>query len=99
MPFLWQLKLKPLIKSPGEEQALLKKRKGAFLDRSFAPGSCGPEFPRSWTSRFTMENGVSPAVMMKLRSAMVQLQVDATFQQTLLNDVGRLRSFAPLILA
>jgi len=70
-----------------EEQALLKKRKGAFLDRSFAPGSCGPEFPRSWTSRFTMENGVSPAVMMKLRSAMVQLQVDATFQQTLLNDV------------
>ena len=77
----------------------MKKRKGAFLDRSFAPGSCGPEFPRSWTSRFTMENGVSPAVMMKLRSAMVQLQVDATFQQTLLNDVGRLRSFAPLILA
>ncbi|OLP96686.1 hypothetical protein AK812_SmicGene21056 [Symbiodinium microadriaticum] len=70
-----------------EEQALLKKRKGAFSDRSFAPGSCGPEFPRSWTSRFTMENGVSPAVMMKLRSAMVQLQVDATFQQTLLNDV------------
>ena len=45
----------------GDEQALLKKRKGAFCDKSFTPGSCGPEFPRSWTSRFTMENPSSRA--------------------------------------
>ena len=80
-----------------DEQALLKKRKGAFCDRSFTPGSCGPEFPRSWTSRFTMENGVSPAVMMKLRSAMVQLQVDSTFQQSLLNDASGLEWLRHLV--
>jgi len=77
-------KLRSLV---GEEQALFKKRKGAFCDKSFTPGTCGPEFPRSWASRFTTENGLSPQVLMKIRSALVQLQVDATFQQSLLEDV------------
>ncbi|CAK9112784.1 Uncharacterized protein SCF082_LOCUS52291 [Durusdinium trenchii] len=70
-----------------EEKALLKKRKLAFCDRSFLPSHAGPEFPRSWTSGFKLENGFSPAVLMKLKSALVQLQVDSNFQQTLLDEV------------
>ncbi|CAJ1381273.1 unnamed protein product [Effrenium voratum] len=70
-----------------EEKALLKKRKLSFCDRNFAPGNAGLDFPRSWTSGFTVERGFSPAVMQKLKSSLVQLQVDATFQQALLEEV------------
>ena len=76
-----------------QEKSLLKKRKLAFCDRSFLPSHAGPEFPRSWTSGFKLENGFSLAVLMKLKSSMVQLQVDANFEQTLFSDV--LQSAAP----
>lgn len=84
------VKLRNLV---NEEKSLLKKRKLAFCDRSFLPSHAGPEFPRSWTSGFKLENGFSPAVLMKLKSSMVQLQVDANFEQTLFSDV--LPSAAP----
>eukprot|EP00931_Biecheleriopsis_adriatica_P086789 TRINITY_DN6137_c0_g1_i1.p1 TRINITY_DN6137_c0_g1~~TRINITY_DN6137_c0_g1_i1.p1 ORF type:complete len:1079 (+),score=262.27 TRINITY_DN6137_c0_g1_i1:107-3238(+) len=73
-----------------EEQALLKKRRAVFCDRAFIPGSAGSEFPRSWTSRFTLDHGLdaaSPGVMMARKSGLVQLHVDSVFQQTLLKDV------------
>ncbi|CAE7453201.1 unnamed protein product [Symbiodinium sp. CCMP2592] len=70
-----------------EEQALFKKRKISFCDRSFMPGNAGCDFPRSWTSGFKVDNGCSPEALKRMNSALVELQVDATFQQALLNDI------------
>ena len=66
---------------------MLRKRKLAFCDKSFLPSHAGSDFPRNWTSGFRLEQGLSPAVLLKLRQAMVQLQVDQTFQETLRKDV------------
>jgi len=64
---------------------LLQRRTNKFFDRSFVVGNAGSEFPRSWTCRFQIDQpSVTPNV---LKSGLVQIQVDESFQQTLLNEI------------
>eukprot|EP00930_Biecheleria_cincta_P060792 TRINITY_DN4638_c0_g4_i1.p1 TRINITY_DN4638_c0_g4~~TRINITY_DN4638_c0_g4_i1.p1 ORF type:complete len:962 (-),score=205.08 TRINITY_DN4638_c0_g4_i1:117-3002(-) len=79
------LKLKNLI---DEEQGKLLRRKSLFFDRSFAIGHAGPEFPSSWTAQFQVARpSHSVASQEALRTSLVQLEVDDTFQQSLMEDI------------
>jgi len=66
-----------------EEKCVLQRRKLRFFDKSFNASNAGPEFPACWTSRFQIETGASAA----RKEGLVEIQVDSTFQQALLNDV------------
>jgi len=79
------LKLKNLI---DEERGKLLRRKSLFFDRSFAVGHAGPEFPSSWTAQFQVaQPSHSMASQEALKTSLVQLQVDDTFQQNLMEDI------------
>lgn len=72
----------------GEEQSRLKRRKNLFFDKSFAVGQAGSEFPSSWTAQFMVaQPSQSVASHEALRSSLVQLQADDTFQQSLMKDI------------
>ena len=70
----------------GEEESTRSRRKMRFADKSFSMTSPGPEFPRGWTSRFQVEtDGRMQAAPTKF--GLAKLEVDANFEQTLLNDI------------
>jgi len=71
-----------------EENVIKERRRKRFSDASFVAGHAGPDFPKSWTSEFKVERGLSVgALQTALRTGLVQLQVDAGFKQSLLTDV------------
>jgi len=72
----------------GEERSKLTRRKSLFFDKSFAVGRAGPEFPASWTAQFIVaQPSQSMASQEALRSSLVQLEADDTFQQSLMKDI------------
>jgi len=75
-------KLRSLV---NEEQSLLQRRKNKFFERSFVVGDAGAEFPRSWTSRFQIDQ--PRATQNVMQSGLVQIQVDQSFQQSLLKEI------------
>eukprot|EP00930_Biecheleria_cincta_P032318 TRINITY_DN22427_c0_g1_i1.p1 TRINITY_DN22427_c0_g1~~TRINITY_DN22427_c0_g1_i1.p1 ORF type:complete len:1043 (-),score=216.13 TRINITY_DN22427_c0_g1_i1:272-3376(-) len=74
-----------------EEKCILQRRKLQFFNKSFNAINPGPEFPICWASRVQIEEGGQARQLDKLR--LLEVQVDAAFQQILLTDV--LPSAAP----
>eukprot|EP00930_Biecheleria_cincta_P018205 TRINITY_DN14262_c0_g1_i1.p1 TRINITY_DN14262_c0_g1~~TRINITY_DN14262_c0_g1_i1.p1 ORF type:complete len:1026 (+),score=214.71 TRINITY_DN14262_c0_g1_i1:23-3100(+) len=71
-----------------EETMLLKRRKGMFAGKGFSVDNAGATFPSSWTSGFQIErDGHSKKATAAGKHGFVQVQVDAAFQKTLLDDV------------
>jgi len=59
-----------------------------FADKGFSVDNAGATFPASWTSGFQIErDGHSKVASAAGKHGFVQVQVDAAFQNTLLNDV------------
>lgn len=71
-----------------EEGFILQRRRLRFFDKTFISGNAGPEFPASWTSNFQVEkDGKTEQQTAADRQGLVEIQVDAVFQQTLQKDV------------
>jgi len=70
-----------------EEKGTRERRARRFLDKSFVPGDAGREFPRSWTSRFQVERDGQKQAIAPGKYGLVQVQVDAYFEQILLDEI------------
>eukprot|EP00440_Ansanella_granifera_P034895 gb/GFBE01037854.1/.p1 GENE.gb/GFBE01037854.1/~~gb/GFBE01037854.1/.p1 ORF type:complete len:1031 (+),score=267.56 gb/GFBE01037854.1/:1-3093(+) len=71
-----------------EEKYLLDKRILSFGDRSFQAGNPGHEFPRSWTSRFQIEqDGRAQTPVVPNKSGLAKVEVDETLRKALVNDI------------
>eukprot|EP00931_Biecheleriopsis_adriatica_P026426 TRINITY_DN16083_c0_g1_i1.p1 TRINITY_DN16083_c0_g1~~TRINITY_DN16083_c0_g1_i1.p1 ORF type:complete len:1036 (-),score=244.94 TRINITY_DN16083_c0_g1_i1:61-3168(-) len=78
-------KLRSLV---NEEQSLRERRIASFSDKRFEVGNAGSEFPRSWTSRFQIQQeGRLQRSLPGSKNSLVTLQVDATFEKALLKDI------------
>ncbi|CAK9107243.1 Uncharacterized protein SCF082_LOCUS49926 [Durusdinium trenchii] len=71
----------------GEEDSTRGRRKLRFAEKTFSMANPGPEFPRTWTSRFQVETDGHISKTTPTKFGLAKLEVDASFEQTLLNDI------------
>jgi len=70
-----------------EEESTRDRRKQRFADKTFSTANPGPDFPRTWTSRFQVETDGRISKTTPTKFGLAKLEVDSMFQQTLLNDI------------
>lgn len=71
----------------GEERGIRDRRRVRFADKNFVMANPGNEFPRSWTSRFQVENEGRISYTAPTKFGLVKLDVDENFKHSLLEDV------------
>eukprot|EP00439_Symbiodinium_sp_Y106_P086985 s383_g37.t2 len=71
----------------GEERGMRDRRRVRFADKNFVMANPGNEFPRSWTSRFQVENEGRISYTAPTKFGLVKLDVDENFKHSLLEDV------------
>ena len=70
-----------------EEKLLLERRQMHFLDRAFQVNNAGPEFPRSWTSRISLEKDGAKTEVSNKKMSLNKVDFDDNFAKVLVNDI------------
>eukprot|EP00931_Biecheleriopsis_adriatica_P086794 TRINITY_DN6137_c1_g3_i1.p1 TRINITY_DN6137_c1_g3~~TRINITY_DN6137_c1_g3_i1.p1 ORF type:complete len:542 (+),score=114.15 TRINITY_DN6137_c1_g3_i1:35-1627(+) len=70
-----------------EEKTLFERRRLAFCDKSFVASNPGYEFPRSWTSRFQIEQEGRSGASVPNKAGLAKIEADDTLKVALLQDI------------